>query len=197
MSFVSVGVGTAGLVTSIVQASKASKNKKAAANALANKKYEPLTNVADSMRVSTQSADLQKEEVARNTATQLDALQGAGTRALGVGVGRLSAYGTETNAKIGADLDMQQKQIEDVRAQDEVAIRAMKEGRSRDETLALSSQYNAANDEQAQASGNALTSLSIAGGAYANKGKSAKGNNGYVKPKQEIPSGIGWKPKYQ
>lgn len=167
MSWVAVGVAAVGTTMSIIEKSKQKKAAKKAAAAIANQKRPELQNVAEGLQVSTRGTDLQREEVARNSATSLDTLADAGTRALGVGVGRVAAVNADSNAKIGANLDDQQKNIDMIRAQDNASIRGMKEQRSQADLAALSSQYNAAQQNGTQATGNIIQGAGMAGNALA------------------------------
>jgi hypothetical protein len=165
MSWVSVGVAGVSAVTGFLGKKKADKDARRIANEIAKQKRQDLTNVAEGLQVSTRGTDLQREEAARNSATSLDALSDAGTRALGVGVGRVAAVNADSNAKIGANLDEQQKGIDMIRAQDNATIRGIKEGRSASDLAALSSQYNAAQQNGTQAMGNVLQGAGMAGNA--------------------------------
>lgn len=167
MSWVAVGVASVGTTMSIIEKGKANKAKKKAAAEIANQKRPELNNIADGLQVSTRGSDLQREENARNSATSLDALSDAGTRALGVGVGRVAAINSDVNAKIGADLDEQQKNIDFMRAQDNGNIRMTKEQRANANLAALSSQYNAASQDGTQANANIVQGLGTAANAVA------------------------------
>lgn len=169
MTWVAVGVGAVSLTTGIIKSSKEAKNKKRIAKEIANQKEVKLDNVADGLQVSTLGSDLQKQEQARLVSTQTSALSDAGSRALGAGIGRVAAQSQDVNAKIAADLDAQQKNIDMLKAQDKGNIRLTKEQRQQAKLAALSSQYNASADAQAQAQGNMIQGLGMAAGAYANK----------------------------
>jgi heme exporter protein D len=162
MSWVAVGVSGVSMVSGVIGSFQAKKEKKRIAREIANQKRPELINAAEGLQVSTRGADLQREEVARNSATSLS---DAGTRALGVGVGRVAAVNADSNAKIGANLDEQQKGIDMIRAQDNATIRGIKEGRSASDLAALSSQYNAAQQNGTQAMGNVLQGAGMAGNA--------------------------------
>jgi hypothetical protein len=168
MSWVAVGVTGVSMVSSFFGKKKAKKDARRIENEIAKQKRQDLTNVADGLQVSTRGANLEREEVARNSATSLDALSDAGTRALGVGVGRVAAVNADSNAKIGVNLDEQQKNIDMIRAQDNATIRGIKEGRSSADLAALSSQYNAAQQNGTQATANIIQGLGTAGNAVAN-----------------------------
>jgi hypothetical protein len=77
------------------------------------------------------------------------------------------------NREIAAGLDMQQKQIDQMYAQDEANIRGMQEQREVSDIAGLSSQYNAGNAMLWQGIGGiAQTGMSaIGGGAFGGKGE--------------------------
>jgi hypothetical protein len=134
-----------GLLGSGYQTIKGAKDAKDAKNALDNYQRQEFNNVAEGLQVSTLGADLQREEQARLASTQVGALQGAGVRGLLGGLGRVEAGNQMLNRQIGADLDMQQKQIDQMYAQDQAQIRGMQEQREVADISGLSSQYNAGN----------------------------------------------------
>jgi len=170
----SAAAGVLGAGMSIYGAIKDGKDKKAAADALANLQQPELKNVAENMTVSTMGADLQKEEQARLAATQVDALAGSGTRGIIGGIGRVEAGNQKVNAEVAANLDQQQKDIDKMYANDEQNIRNINEDRHNANVSALSSQYDAANNSQKQNIGNIVQSAGmIAGGISAAKGTGA------------------------
>lgn len=142
-----------------------SKQRKDAKNALDNYKRQELKNVAENLQVSTLGADRQREEQARLSATQIDALQGAGTRGIIGGLGRVEAGNQAVNADIAANLDEQQKQIDAMKAEDEARIRGIQENREISDVNALSSQYNAGNESFQQGIGQTIGGV----GAVANQ----------------------------
>ena len=127
------------------QVYKGAKDAKDAKNALNNYQRQEFNNTAEGLQVSTLGADLQREEQARLAAAQVGALQGAGVRGVFGGLGRVEAGNQMVNRQIGADLDMQQKQIDQMYAQDQAQIRGMQEQREVADISGLSSQYNAGN----------------------------------------------------
>jgi hypothetical protein len=132
-----LGAGV-GLYTTIQGAKQA----RDAKNALENYERQELKNVAEDLQVSTLGSDLQREEQARLSVSQIDALQGSGTRGIIGGLGRVEAGNQNVNRQIAADLDMQQREIDRMRAQDETRIQGMQEQREVADINALSSQYN-------------------------------------------------------
>lgn len=165
---VSAGAGALGAVTGAITTFSEMANKKKIAREIAKQKEIPLTNIADGMQVSTLGSDLQKQQQAQLAATQTGALQDGGTRALLGGLGRVTASSQDMNAQIAAGLDEQQKQIEQVGAQDAANIRSIKEQRQANKLSALSSQYNASSQNATQGIANIVQGAGMAGNALAN-----------------------------
>jgi len=137
-----MGVGAAiiGGVGGIAKTIMGAKQAAQAREAIENYQRQELTNVYGGLSVSTLGADLQREELARATATGVQALRQSGTRGLIGGLGRLQAGNIRQSRQIGADLDVQQKQIDLLRAQDEGRIRAMTERREEADLAGLGQQ---------------------------------------------------------
>jgi len=171
---VGIATGALGAVTGAINMISESKNKKKIAREIANQKEVPLTNIADGMQVSTMGSDLQKEENARLASSQIEALKDGGTRALIGGLGNVTTASQEMNARIAAGLDEQNNQIQQVGAQDRANIRSLKEQRQANKLAALSSQYNAASQNQAQGMANIVQGAGMAGNALANGTKDKK-----------------------
>jgi hypothetical protein len=151
---------------SVSQSVKAAKEKKAAADAL-NKSVAPgLSNSGDALSVSTVGADSQKAEQGRLASGQVQAASDSGSRGVIGSVGNIAAQNQKTNAAIAADLDQQQKDIDLYKAGDKQNIRALEEQRFKDKLAALSSQYNAAAQNQSTAMGNALSATGSAVNNY-------------------------------
>lgn len=164
----SIAMAGVGLLGSGYQAIKGAKDARDAKNALDNYKRQEFNNIAEGLQVSTLGADLQREEQARLASSQVDALQGMGARGVIGGLGRVEAGNQMVNRQIAADLDAQQKQIDQIRAQDEANIRSMQEQREIQDIAGLSSQYNAGNQMMWQGIGG------VAQGAMAGLGALGK-----------------------
>jgi hypothetical protein len=160
-----IAAGTAAY--SISQSVKAAKEKKAAQREIANMKSSELVNSGDSLSVSKLGAEAQQQEQARLASTQVQSAADSGTRGIIGSVGKIAAGNQNQNQQIAANLDEQQKDIDIYKAGDQQNIRAMEEERFRDKLAALSSQYNASNQNQNTAMGNATTSLGSAANNYA------------------------------
>lgn len=146
------GIATAGL--GIYNIIRGSKEQRDAQKALENYQRQELNNAYDNVQVSTRGADLQREEQARLASSQVDALQGAGTRGLVAGLGRVETGNQRVNLGIGANLDEQQKAIDQMKAEDDVRIRMMQENREQNDINALSSQYQAGKQDANMGMGN-------------------------------------------
>lgn len=149
----SAGIGAGLGIYNII---KGSKEKRDAQKALENYQRQPLNNAYDNIQVSTRGADLQREEQARLASEQVGALQGAGTRALVGGLGRVETGNQRVNLGIGANLDEQQKAIDQMKAEDQARIRMMQENREQNDINALSSQYQAGKQDVNMGFGNVI-----------------------------------------
>jgi hypothetical protein len=163
-------IAATGALASGIQAISGAKQRRDAQRELENYQRQELQNVAEGLQVSTLGADLQREEQARLASTQVGALQGAGVRGLVGGLGRVEAGNQMVNREIGAGLDMQQKQIDQMYAQDQANIRGMQEQREVADIAGLSSQYNAGNAMLWQGIGGIAQSgmSAISGGLFNN-----------------------------
>lgn len=170
----------AGTGLGLYQAIKGSEEKNNARSALANYKRQELENVQKERTVSTLGANIQREEQARLAATQVSALQGAGTRGLVGGLGRVEVGNQNVNQQIGANLDMQQKEIDAAIAQDDANIRGMQESRENADISALSSQYQSGKQDENTGIGNAVMGVGMLGNSLSAMG----GAQGSAMPQQ-------------
>lgn len=184
-----------GILGAGYQAYKGAKDAKDAKNALNNYQRQDFSNIAEGLQVSTLGADLQREEQARLSATQVDTLAGAGVRGVLGGLGRVEAGNQMTSRQIAADLDMQQKQIDQMRAQDEANIRSMQEQREMQDIAGLSSQYNAGNQMMWEGIGG-IAQTGISGLGAMGKGDVTNTNKAYAQNfknmRNNIPSGLNY-----
>ena len=115
---IAIGAGVAaagGAAQAISGAARARRAKKA----IDSFQRQDLNNAFTDMRVSTLGAELQTEEAQRRFATSVDALASGGVRGLVGGLGRQEQLQQQSQRAIAAGLDMQQTQIDRLRAQDE------------------------------------------------------------------------------
>lgn len=158
--------GGLGVGLSLYQTIQAGKEKREAKEDLDNYQRQQLTNVADGLQASTLGSDIQREEQSRLASSQVDALRSAGSRGILGGLGKVEAGNQMVMRQTGADLDMQQKQIDQMQAEDQVRIRSMQENREQNDINALSSQYQAGKQDQNMGFGNIVQGAGMLGGAF-------------------------------
>jgi hypothetical protein len=130
---VSAAGGIAKGVLGAVQAAKAKK-------AIANYKRQDLANAYEKMSVSTLGADLAREELARVSASSVDALQQSGVRGVVGGIGKVVEANSKQSRAIGVDLDKQDQAIQKLEADDDVRIRTLQEEREKADLAGLGQQ---------------------------------------------------------
>ena len=170
-----MGVATvtaiAGIGMSAYQAAQGAKEKKEAKRALEQRKNQELKNVHEDEQVVTRGTDMRAEQQNVLQAQQMQALGGAGTRGIVGGLGRVEAGSQNVGREIGANLEGQQAMINQRINQDNANIRGMQEDRDNRDVAALSSQYNAGNQQMWQ--GLSGITQSTMAGASAIGGESA------------------------
>jgi len=167
-SAISGGLGLAGGVYQMISGAK---ERRDAQSALDNYKRQELKNVAEGLQVSTLGSDLQRQEQSRLASGQIGALREGGARTILGGLGKVEAGNQRVMAQTAADLDMQQKQIDQMRAEDEARIRSMQENREQNDINALSSQYQAGKQDQNMGFSNIIQGTGMLGGAIGGLGK--------------------------
>lgn len=148
-------MGGASLLGSVFKTVGERKRQKDAERALAKMKYQELQNVADDLGVSTLGAESRQRELSRGFATGTEALRSAGVRGVVGGTADLLSSYDEATSDITADLDMQRKQIDRLKALDAQRIREIEESRTLAEIQGLSSEMQAGREGK----GAGLTSL--------------------------------------
>ena len=133
-----MGIGTGisaigGLIGGAKKAKEGRRMQKKAQSFIDDFEWQDLQNPYDGIGVSTLGADLQREEMAKNMATSVHALQSGGIRGVMGGLGKLNSQAQYTNRQIGSDLDRQRQSLEMARANDEANQRAMVENRQAQE----------------------------------------------------------------
>jgi hypothetical protein len=171
-----IAAAAVAVVGGVTQAVIAAKKAKKAKDAIKNYKRQELTNAYDDVRVSTLASELQREELARSTASGIQALRAGGARTVIGGVGNLQAQNVFAARSIGADLDRQQKEIDRLRASDEVRIQGMQEDR---EIADLAGLGNELNTQRQNTTNGINTAISGVGSAF-----SAMGGQSSQQPRQ-------------
>ena len=169
-----LAIGAIGSIGQMISgASRANKARKA----LENYQRQELKNVTEGMRVSTLAAEMKTEEAQRRFATTVEALQSGGVRGL---VGGLGVAEQQQQQQIAADLDRQQVQIEQMRAQDEARIRSMQEARESQEIQGMGAEL-AAGRQMLNAGITGLAGTAMAGFKMANPANSFLSNDELAK----------------
>ena len=123
-----IGLGVAA-VGGIVKTVSGAKQKREAQNELDNYQRQELQNYYEDLQVSTLGSDLQREELARSQATSVDALRSGGVRGLVGGLGQVQQQGNQVARGIGANLDEQQKAINQQIAAEDSRLQGVREQR--------------------------------------------------------------------
>ena len=191
---VATSIALIGGAASAYQAISGAEAAKSAQNALNNLPIPDLVNPFEQMQVSTLGADLQRQESARMAAAGVETLQGAGVRGVVGGVGRVQAQGQLMNQQIAADLDRQQKELDQAKAAAQMNIQGMKEQRYRADVSALSSQINQGNQMfQAGLGGIAQSAMAGLRAYSANKNpNSSSGDYSYSGKNTEVDDSLGY-----
>tara|TARA_R110002074_G_scaffold189465_6_gene355274 strand:- start:1464 stop:2099 length:636 start_codon:yes stop_codon:yes gene_type:complete len=186
-SIIAGGVSVlAGVTQSIIAGKKASKMQKA----IDSYQRQELTNAYADTQVSKYAANLQREELARNTASSIQALRSGGVRALGA-VGGLQEANINTARQIGADLDKQQNNIELLRARDEARIQGLQENREIADLAGMGNELNTQRQNQANGINTAISGLAtVAGGMMGGGGSTgfATDTRGFQSQVQNVQS---------
>ena len=106
--------------------------------------FEP-TNAAENISLASGATDIMRDESARNTATMVDALRNAGPRGIAQ-IPRLQANANKVNQDIGLSYLERDEKRKYAVARGEEKIMDWKVNRDNNNLSAISSQYNAANE---------------------------------------------------
>ena len=178
-AFAAIGLGISA-ISSGVNLISGLKRKNEAKKKLARFRRQELRNVADGMQVARLGADLRAAESARAFSSSVDALRSGGVRALVGGLNRAEVQRKAEMGNIAASLEMQQAQIERIRAQDQARIRDIQEKRDYAEIAGLGKEISEGRNQMQQ--GAAGLAGSFFGAAKMQKagmlGKAAAGAGG-------------------
>lgn len=158
--------GVGGIAKTIMGANQASQARKA----IENYQRQELQNQFEGVSVSTLGADLQREEMARATATGVEALRSAGVRGLVGGLGSLQQGVNLQSRQIAADLDIQQQRIDFARAQDAVRIQRMQENREEQDLAGYGQQLAVGQQNMFSGIGDLTQIAGAAGGLMGGRG---------------------------
>lgn len=137
MGEIGAAVGMAGgIAKSIMGANQASKAKKA----IENYDRQELVNTMEAITVSTRGSDLAREELARTSASSIDALQSGGVRGVVGGIGKVQQSVSKQSQEIGAKLDQKLDEKSLAVAKDNVRIQGLQEEREKADLAGLGQQ---------------------------------------------------------
>ena len=156
-----VGNGIAGAISQGKQARNYQKQ-------IENYKRQTLVNPYADLQVSTLGADRQREDLARTMTTYGNLAAMSGTRGIASLLPNLTQTQNDQTAKIAANLDEQQKQIDQLKAQGEMQVQAMTEQRENNDLLGLGQAYQTARAQQQQGINQIAQSVGTLGYAAAN-----------------------------
>lgn len=166
-----IGFGVANMISGAKQSNAAKK-------ALEQYERQKLENVAEGLQVSTLGSDLQREEQARLASSQVASAREGGARTMIGSLGRIQQGNQLVNRQIGADLDMQQKAIDQMIAEDNARIRAIQENREIADISALSSQVNTGEQVKANGISQGIQGLSMLGSTLERQSDGSATNDG-------------------
>lgn len=181
---------------SIAQMSQAKKQAARAKRDMEDYDRQTLDNPANSLQVSTLGADRAREDLARNVATVTSNAAQGGSRAIVGLVPQMIAQTNDNTQQIVANLDAQQKAIDQQRVQGDFAVQQMTEQRENNDLLGIGNQYAVA--QQNRANGVNMLGQSIMGLTYAasngvfdgNTALKSATNNSVLTPISVQPQGI-------
>ena len=157
----SAGTGLAGAISQGKQAKNYQKQ-------IENYQRQTLVNPYADLQVSTLGADRQREDLARTMTTYGNLASLSGTRGIASLLPNLTQTQNDQTAKIAANLDEQQKQIDQLKAQGEMQVQGMTEQRENNDLLGLGQAYQTSRANQAQSMGMIAQGVGTLGYAAAN-----------------------------
>lgn len=174
MPATAVIAGASGVISAgagIAQAISSGKQVKRYQDIIDSYKRQNLTNSFENTQVSTLGADRSREDLARTAATLSASAAMGGSRSVVGFSSNVLQNQMDAEAKIAADLDMQQKQKQQLIAQGAMAIQQMTEQRQKDDLLGLGQGLAAAQQSKANGwntFGQGMMSLGMnaAGGSF-------------------------------
>lgn len=169
-----MGVATAtalvGAGISAYSAIKGAKDKKEAQRAMDNYERQELNNPYENIQLSTYGTDIQRQDASRDVATLTDAARNAGIRGILGGLPKIQAKSNRVNQNIGMQLEQQEINRQRAIARGEMQLTGIRENRDVENINALSSQYNAGNQQMWGSIMGTASGLASAGRAVDNSG---------------------------
>ena len=165
---IALGSAVLGAGTGIAGAISQGKQAKNYQKQIENYKRQTLVNPYADLQVSTLGADRQREDLARTMTTYGNLAAMSGTRGIASLLPNLTQTQNDQTAKIAANLDEQQKQIDQLKAQGEMQVQAMTEQRENNDLQGLGQAYQTARAQQQQGINQIAQGVGTLGYAAAN-----------------------------
>lgn len=146
-----MGVMTAtalvGTGLSAYQTVKDSSDKRKAQKEMDNYERQELINPYKDIQLSTYGTDIMRDDAARDVASFTEAARNSGIRGIMGVLPKLQANSNKVNQQIGMNLERQDLERKRMQARGDERIMNYKENRDNQNISAISSQYNAANQD--------------------------------------------------
>lgn len=165
---IALGTAALGAGTGIAGAISQGKQAKNYQKQMENYQRQTLVNPYANLQVSTLGSDAQREDLARAMTTYGNLAAMSGTRGIASLLPNLTQTQNDQTAKIAANLDEQQKQIDQLKAQGEMQVQGMTEQRENNDLLGLGQAYQTARAQQQQSINQIAQSVGSLGYAAAN-----------------------------
>lgn len=151
-------IGAVSTGASIFQTMNANQRTKEAKKQMEEYQRQELQNPYENLQVSTMGADLQREELARNIATNAGYAAMGGSRAIMGLAPQMLQQQAQQNAQIAAGLDQQYNQNQQLAARGNEMVQTMTENREQQDLMGIGNAYNVARQEAAKGLSNAIQS---------------------------------------
>jgi hypothetical protein len=178
-------IGGVALAAAAAQTTKGIIDTSKANKALNNYERQDLVNSYEDMAVSTEGAELMREESARTTNSLISAVAKGGSRAITANVGRIAATNVEGNRIAAYELDRKLDDKNQMIASENARIQSMYENREIMDLQGIGAQLEAGK----QTTWNGLSAMQNSVGYMANNGAFD------AKPRQSVVSSSTIKPK--
>ena len=165
---IALGSAVLGAGTGIAGAISQGKQAKNYQKQIENYQRQTLVNPYADLQVSTLGADRQREDLARTMTTYGNLAAMSGTRGIASLLPNLTQTQNDQTAKIAANLDEQQRQIDQLKAQGEMQVQEMTEQRENNDLLGLGQAYQTSRAQQQQGVNQIAQSVGTLGYAAAN-----------------------------
>lgn len=147
----------------------ASERQRKAKNEMNTYERQTLDNAFKDIPISTVGSELMREENQRTAADLVDASRNGGIRGVFGNIPKIASFTNASNREARAYLDDQDIKRNYAIAGDNQNIRSIRENRDNANLAAISSEYQAANEDKWNGITGAVSGLANAGNAYANK----------------------------